>query len=138
MSRDVESVQRRLGQRLQQLRLERGLTQDELARRCDISQKYLSELERGEKTASFETLVALAHRGFQLRMSALLFEVDGEAQTAPRKIDDVLAGRPEAAQHAILQAIELLLGAGTLAGATRTGAQMSSVTRAAEPKPRRR
>src|SRR5690242_4538598 len=48
-------VQHRLGARMQALRADRELTQEAVADRIGISQKYLSELERGQKSPSWET-----------------------------------------------------------------------------------
>lgn len=106
------SVQRRLGARIQMLRHDRELTQEELAQRCGISQKYLSELERGEKAPSWETLVAVAHKGLQIRIASLVFGIDEEIGAEARQLDDVLAGRPESARYEVLKAVELLLKAG--------------------------
>lgn len=106
------TIQRRLGARIQTLRHDRQLTQDQLATRSGISQKYLSELERGEKAPSWETLVAVAHRGLQIRIAALVFGIDEEIAGEVRQLDEVLAGRPEAARYDVIRAVELLLKAG--------------------------
>lgn len=112
MSRsDTRTSQRRLGERIQQLRRERGLTQEELAQACGISQKYLSELERGGKAPSWETLVALAHRGFKIKLAVLMFTVDEDANIEAKQLDDVLAGRPKAARYELIKAVELILRA---------------------------
>jgi transcriptional regulator with XRE-family HTH domain len=108
----ARTLQRRLGERIQTLRHDRKLTQEVLAQQCGISQKYLSELERGEKAPSWETLVALAHKGFRIKLAVLLFAVDEEADAQPRQLDDVLAGRPDEARYDIMRAVELLLHAG--------------------------
>lgn len=109
---DLEKVQATLGARIRELRLRRGLSQEGLATRCDMSQKYLSELERGRKAPSFETLASIAHQGFEVRLSDLLFGVDADAAADVTHVDALLAGRPASAQKAILRAIELLLAAG--------------------------
>lgn len=108
----ARSVQRRLGERIQALRHARELTQDELAHRCGISQKYMSELERGEKAPSWETLVALAHKGFQIRIATLLFSVDEDIDGEVKSLDDILAGRPQDVRYDVLRAVSLLLRAG--------------------------
>jgi transcriptional regulator with XRE-family HTH domain len=105
-------VTRRLGERIQALRRDRELTQEVLAHRCGISQKYLSELERGEKAPSWDTLVALAHRGFQITLAALLFAIDEEIATDPHHLDEILAGRSEESRQYVVKAVELLLRAG--------------------------
>lgn len=53
-------LQARIGCHLRRLRLERGLTQRELAEKADISLEYTGRLERGQVTCSLETLADLA------------------------------------------------------------------------------
>lgn len=48
-----------LGERLRQLRHERGETLDRAARRAGVSPQYLSEVERGVKEPSSEMIAAI-------------------------------------------------------------------------------
>jgi transcriptional regulator with XRE-family HTH domain len=107
----AKTAQKRLGARISELRRQRGHTQDALAQRCELSQKYLSELERGEKTPSWETLVALAHRGFEIRLATLMFGVDEELDPTVSQLDELLAGRPQAVRYDVLNAVRLILRA---------------------------
>jgi transcriptional regulator with XRE-family HTH domain len=50
----------RLGAALQKHRLQRGLTQAELAEFADLSLKYVGEIERGEANTTIEVLERLA------------------------------------------------------------------------------
>ena len=103
---DAPSFQHRLGQRIQAMRQRRGLTQEQLARDCGLSQKYLSELERGEKSASLETLVALAHDGFRTRVAALFVTLDDDVDAEVRRLDEVFAGWPSAARDRAVDSCE--------------------------------
>jgi transcriptional regulator with XRE-family HTH domain len=49
-----------LARRVRSLREGLRLTQEEFARRCDISVSFASLLERGERSPSYETLLAMA------------------------------------------------------------------------------
>ena len=49
-----------LGERLRRLRLERGATLTDVARRAGISPQYLSEIERGIKEPSSEMIAAVS------------------------------------------------------------------------------
>lgn len=51
----------RFGARVKQLRKARKWTQEELARRSDISLSFLGHIERGTRKASLETLIQLAN-----------------------------------------------------------------------------
>lgn len=46
-----------IGNRLKQLRLQRGLTQEELADRCELSKGFISQLERNLTTTTVVTLM---------------------------------------------------------------------------------
>jgi transcriptional regulator with XRE-family HTH domain len=105
------SLQRDLGEKIQVLRHRRGLTQEALAGRCGITQKYLSELERGEKSPSWQTLVAIAHKGFDIKLASLLFGVDEDLGAEVKHLNDVLAGRSKEVRYDVLRAVELILRA---------------------------
>lgn len=49
-----------IGLRIRELRLERGMTLDQLARSAGISASHLSRLERGQAEPSFTVAAALA------------------------------------------------------------------------------
>lgn len=57
---DYQEARQRFGSRLQALRTEQGLTQEQLAERLNKSVEHVSYLERGERSPSFETLFDLA------------------------------------------------------------------------------
>lgn len=48
-----------LGRGIARLRKERGLTQEKLAERIDVSTQFLAAVERAKKTPSFDTLEVL-------------------------------------------------------------------------------
>ena len=52
---------RKLGVRVRQQREMNDLTQGELARRVGVSSSFIGHIERGEKKASVETVVALGN-----------------------------------------------------------------------------
>lgn len=72
---DSPELDRRLADRLQRLRTQRGWTLDELSKRSGVSRATLSRLERGETspTASLLNRLCAAHG---LSMSRLLAEVE--------------------------------------------------------------
>ncbi len=51
---------RKLGQRIRRCREDAGLTQAELAERCNLSTSYIGHIERGTRIASVETLYTIA------------------------------------------------------------------------------
>jgi transcriptional regulator with XRE-family HTH domain len=49
------------GEKIQQRRLQLGLTQSEAAEKLDLSISFFSRVERGEKVASLETVIKIAN-----------------------------------------------------------------------------
>jgi transcriptional regulator with XRE-family HTH domain len=53
-------VRKFLGQRLRSLRKQRGLSQERLGQKANLSGKFIGEVERGEKSISVDSLYHLA------------------------------------------------------------------------------
>lgn len=49
-------IKNELGQKIKRMRINRGLTQEELSEKIDISQRALSRIENGENFVSADTL----------------------------------------------------------------------------------
>jgi transcriptional regulator with XRE-family HTH domain len=105
------AAQMPLGLRLRALRAQHNLTQTELGARVDISQKYISELECGRKSPSWETLVAIAKLGFRISLSMMLFGVDEPIEPEVPSLEALLAGRPKDVRNNLLSALTLMLRA---------------------------
>lgn len=58
---DADRALRDLGRRFAEIRVERGLTQEAMAERLEISTKYLQRLERG-RSMNLRTLIELSNR----------------------------------------------------------------------------
>jgi transcriptional regulator with XRE-family HTH domain len=54
------SLRKRYGKRLREIRLNRGLTQEQLAEKANISLNFLNMVERGVRAPSFDNLDRLA------------------------------------------------------------------------------
>jgi transcriptional regulator with XRE-family HTH domain len=54
------NINRRLGRRLQEVRIERGLTQEELAHRAELDYSYLNQIENGKRNPSLEAVSRIA------------------------------------------------------------------------------
>jgi len=50
-----------IGTRIKYIRTQKGLSQEELAEFADVSPVYISNIERGEKSASLKTVIAVAN-----------------------------------------------------------------------------
>jgi len=60
----------RIGLRLRDLRVERAMTQDQVAGRAGFTAKYLSEIERGTRDLPLSTLRALVEQGLGVSFDA--------------------------------------------------------------------
>ena len=67
-----------LGRAIRRLRLERGLTIEQLADRADMHSTYLSRIERARNSAIWEKLCALA-TALDLKISDLVVAAEKES-----------------------------------------------------------
>ena len=58
----MATLRRKFGERLKEIRLQRGMTQERFAETLDISVDFLSLIERGKNAPSFDTLEIMAKR----------------------------------------------------------------------------
>ncbi len=71
-----------LGRRVKALREQRRLTQERFANEASISVSFVSLLERGERSPSYETLLVIA-KALQVPMSQLFVEDGGQGELDP-------------------------------------------------------
>lgn len=60
MKKEVADLRRNVGLQIRSVRKARGLTQEELAEKADLSYKYIGELERGQVNVSLDSLQRIA------------------------------------------------------------------------------
>ncbi|MCU7243833.1 MAG: XRE family transcriptional regulator [Microcystis aeruginosa Ma_QC_Ch_20071001_S25] len=56
----ADNLQKKFGEIIRSRRQALGISQEELAERCDLHRNYISEIERGLKSASLRTIVLIA------------------------------------------------------------------------------
>jgi len=57
----MSKIQKRFGDRVRELRLSKGLSQEELAFRVSIHRTYIGGIERGERNPSLKNIAAIAN-----------------------------------------------------------------------------
>jgi transcriptional regulator with XRE-family HTH domain len=57
----MSRIEYQLGKRVRELRLERGLSQEELAFKVGIHRTYVGGVERGERNPSLRNIASIAH-----------------------------------------------------------------------------
>lgn len=68
------SVTEKFGQRVRTLRIERGLSQEELAHLCNLDRTYISGIERGIRNVALRNIEALA-KGLGVPLSDLFEDI---------------------------------------------------------------
>ena len=71
-----ESVVRKVGRRIRELRQKKGWSQEKLAEEAGLHRTYIGQVERGEKSIGVENLVRIA-RALGVRVAAVFVGVDG-------------------------------------------------------------
>jgi transcriptional regulator with XRE-family HTH domain len=56
----VDTLDRQVGQRVRELRTRAGLTQEKLGEEAELHFSYIGQIERGEKSPSLKSVVAIA------------------------------------------------------------------------------
>ncbi len=57
----MKSIKSKFGKKLKEIRIERGLSQEELASICHLHRTYISDIERGERNVSIENVEKIAN-----------------------------------------------------------------------------
>ena len=102
-------VQKIIGRRIQEIRKQRGLTQEQMAERVNISPHYLSALERGVYNIKLDLLVDILNI---LNCSAdEVFQdvVGSSSKIKARQLSEKLKGLPLHEQRKILEVIEIMI-----------------------------
>jgi transcriptional regulator with XRE-family HTH domain len=112
------SVSILLGRRVRTLRKLRGLTQEELGERAQLTGKFLGQIERGDANPSLELLARLA-RALQIELWELLViepaaartgTPSGRALMASEKVAEYLSGRSDDDLDRALRILDAALG----------------------------
>jgi len=83
-SHKIKSVEQAFGQILRQLRQKRGLSQEELALESGYHRTYISQLERGQKNPSLQTIFQLA-KALNMEPSEIIERVQALAKPRSKK-----------------------------------------------------
>ena len=102
-------VQKIIGRRIQEIRKQRGLTQEQMAERVNISPHYLSALERGVYNIKLDLLVDILNI---LNCSAdEVFQdvVSSSSKIKASQLSEKLKGLPVHEQRKIFEVIEIMI-----------------------------
>lgn len=100
---------KKVGKRIQSIRMERKLTQAELAQILNLTPKYLSNVECGAKCLSMDTFVDLAN-ALETDANSLLVDVLNVSTPVQRsKLAERLSLLPPPKQRQLLRIFELMI-----------------------------
>ncbi|MFC4596860.1 helix-turn-helix domain-containing protein [Cohnella hongkongensis] len=101
-----------VGDNIRTLRKERGLSQEQLALKAGMNTSYIGQVERGEKSATIDSLDKIA-KALDIELEQLFrFDVnvsERKTMTVLEKINYELGGRTEKEQEEVYQFIKQLL-----------------------------
>ncbi|MBI5213155.1 MAG: helix-turn-helix transcriptional regulator [Nitrospirae bacterium] len=60
MKSNIKDARKTLGRKIREIRKLKGLTQEKLGEKADLSYQYIGELERGNVNVSFDSLMKIA------------------------------------------------------------------------------
>jgi len=80
----METIEKKLGKRVRELRQARDLSQEELAFRVGVHRTYLGGIERGERNPSLKNVAAIA-RALGITLSGLFSFEDTKPARVSRK-----------------------------------------------------
>lgn len=96
-----------IGQNIKTLRSEAGLTQEKMAKICEISTSFLGHIERGTRKLSLETAVKIADC-LQISMDALLMDGKKTDFSVLSAADAILRKQDSTTQQHFLCLIKVL------------------------------
>ena len=81
----MKTIEKQFGERIRELRLARGLSQEELAFKSGMHRTYLGSIERGERNPSLKNIAAIAEAlGVSLSQ---LFSFENRTSSAGRSFN---------------------------------------------------
>lgn len=78
------------GARIKQLRIGKGLTQEQLAERVRVTRTYIAKIENGLQVGPLELAIELADL-FEVSLNYLLLGVEWEARDRKQRLQSVIA-----------------------------------------------
>lgn len=101
MEASTKQLAKALGERIRVLRLDKGLSQEQLGERSGLHTNYIGQIERGEKNLTIESLQKIS-RSLEIPLEQLFHSIDPlNAQSALGQIVGMLSERP-VADHALV------------------------------------
>lgn len=95
-----------IGMRIQRLRKSRGYTQEQLSEMIDRAPNYISQLERGIKSMSLETLIQISNILCVSPEDILMDSLTGTDRAVERSLSNLLNECTPYEKHILLEILE--------------------------------
>lgn len=99
---------RLLGQRIREERLKLNLTQEQLAENIDISNSYMGQIERGERSLSLDTLINLVNKLGVTVDYILQGYVSSDSDKFKEQINQLMHNRSEKQRQMALDVLKIM------------------------------
>ena len=96
-----------VGQKIKSLRSEAGLTQEQMAEKCEISTSFLGHIERGTRKLSLETAVKIADC-LHVSMDSLIMEGKQTDFSVLSAVEAILRKQERTKQEQFLRLLKVL------------------------------
>jgi len=90
---------RALGQRIRELRTERGYSQEGFADKCGVHRTFMGTVERGESNLSFQNIARVATT-LDVPLSTLFLDLEGKARALAPQSAGAGAGKTKKRRRA--------------------------------------
>ena len=100
-----------IGKKIREYRKERGLTQDELAEKVNLSPNHMGAIERAEKNLTLATLINIANALDVTADMLLCDEIQNGYRIKTSMLTEKLEKLSPTDRNKILQMVDIMLGA---------------------------
>lgn len=76
----MKTIEKQFGERVKELRLAKGLSQEKLAFKSGVHRTYLGSIERGERNPSLKNIAVIA-KALDITLSGLFLFAEHESET---------------------------------------------------------
>lgn len=97
-----------VGQRIKEIREEKGITQEKLAEMVNLSPAHISVIERGIKSPNLDSFVAIAN-ALEISADTLLIDVvENATESISSELSNMISHLPQREKIKILKVVEIL------------------------------
>ena len=108
---DVSILAVEIGQRIRNYRLQKKLSQEELAELCGLHPTYIGQVERGEKNATIESINKIS-AGLEISLNTLFENIESSSNTKnnyPSQAYNLVQSVPLTMQEKLVEILQQII-----------------------------